>query len=409
MAEDALVRLAEVGLLLPADAQLLAVAEAAGVAEAQVFALRAHGRHVLGRVDERAERRPVEHLLERLLQHVAHAVSGLDEEIARVDVTVPLDGDQVRAVLAVLAALRRQAEELVQPVVDRADVERGVVVLDPGVEQAEHEVAVLLGAHGVLAHRLGSAGRTGRSGRLRAGDELRVVQVVLDKELEDAARVGQVGLADDDQHVELHVVALQQVDGPHGALVDGLAAHRAAHGVDVRRAVHADADQEVLLGQELRPVLVEQHAVGLQAVAPAVAGAGLLALDLDGAAEEVEAHQGRLAALPADLDLARLQGAVLLADGGEYFGGDARAGLVGVEVVDRAVVAVVASHVAVMACGLDQDAQIGFSHRPRARRSRDGKPGTLIIAGRKRRVTRKAREQHSVLARTPWPWWTRWT
>ena len=56
--------------------------------------------------------------------------------------------------------------------------------------------------------------------------------------------------------------------------------------------------------EELAPLVVEQRAVGLDRVLELLARAPVPLGQLDGAAEEVEAHQRGLAALPGDGDLA---------------------------------------------------------------------------------------------------------
>ena len=64
--------------------------------------------------------------------------------------------------------------------------------------------------------------------------------------------------------------------------------------------------RNLLLGEELAPLVVQQRAVGLEGVGDRLAVAGELLLELDGLAEELLARQQRLAALPAELGLHRL-------------------------------------------------------------------------------------------------------
>ena len=87
--------------------------------------------------------------------------------------------------------------------------------------------------------------------------------------------------------------------------VDGVERRRAALGdpvlvVDLLRAVDGQAHEEAVLLQEARPVLVEQRAVGLQVVLDPLSGLRVLPLQRHDLAEEVEAEQRGLAALPRE-------------------------------------------------------------------------------------------------------------
>ena len=70
------------------------------------------------------------------------------------------------------------------------------------------------------------------------------------------------------------------------------------------RPVDRDPDEEVVLLEELRPLLVEQRGVRLDRVLGLLARACRYRVgELDRAAEELDAHQRRLAALPGDRHL----------------------------------------------------------------------------------------------------------
>ena len=69
------------------------------------------------------------------------------------------------------------------------------------------------------------------------------------------------------------------------------------------RSVDADPDEELVLGEQLAPLVGEQRAVGLDGVLHGLVGPAVLLDEGQGAAEEVDAHQRRLAALPRDRDL----------------------------------------------------------------------------------------------------------
>ena len=85
---------------------------------------------------------------------------------------------------------------------------------------------------------------------------------------------------------------MHPVEGGLAALVDPV---RVVH---LPRAVDRDADQEVVLLQERAPLVVQQGAVGLDRVEDPLARPRVLVFQLDGPAEKVQAHHGRLAALP---------------------------------------------------------------------------------------------------------------
>ena len=68
--------------------------------------------------------------------------------------------------------------------------------------------------------------------------------------------------------------------------------------VEVRWAVDADAHQELVAGQQLAPFVGQQRPVGLDRVLQVLSRSADRLGRLDGPAKEVDAHQGRLAALP---------------------------------------------------------------------------------------------------------------
>ena len=88
------------------------------------------------------------------------------------------------------------------------------------------------------------------------------------------------------------------VERSGAALVDAVGV------VQFARAVEAQPDEVVVLLEELAPLVVQQRSVRLHGVLERHAGLLVLFLDSDGAPEEVDAHDGRLATLPSDGDLA---------------------------------------------------------------------------------------------------------
>ena len=101
------------------------------------------------------------------------------------------------------------------------------------------------------------------------------------------------------QGVERHAEALQQLGGGDHRVEGGFAA--LAHPepvVQVARAVDAESHQETVFLEKPRPVLVQQHPVGLQVVLDPLAGLGVLFLERHHLAEEVQPAQHRFPALP---------------------------------------------------------------------------------------------------------------
>ena len=87
------------------------------------------------------------------------------------------------------------------------------------------------------------------------------------------------------------------VEGSLPSLVDAVGV------VQRPRTVDRDPDEDVVLLEERRPLLVEEGAVGLDRVDGALAGPEVTVRQLDRTTEEVDAHEGRLAALPGDRHL----------------------------------------------------------------------------------------------------------
>ena len=79
-------------------------------------------------------------------------------------------------------------------------------------------------------------------------------------------------------------------------------------------AVDAQADQKIVFLEEGAPVIVEQDAVGLKGVLHDLPGPAVLLDEFDGAPEEFELHQRRLAALPRHGHLGRAVRLQQLAD-----------------------------------------------------------------------------------------------
>ena len=108
----------------------------------------------------------------------------------------------------------------------------------------------------------------------------------------DVAPVVLVGGVDGAQDVEVDLVLAEMTPAVHHPVERALAAPVDAIGVvQFPRAVHAQADEEVVLLEERAPVVVDQQAVGLEGVLHGLAGPAVSLDQLDRAAKEVELHQ----------------------------------------------------------------------------------------------------------------------
>ncbi len=159
----------------------------------------------------------------------------------------------------------------------------------------------------VLAHAppLVGDGQGLGAGPFDDGDELHPLraQVVAEEPI-DVASVALVGRVDRAQDVELHPVAAQQPPPVHHLVPGALRPPVDTVGVvQLLGAVDAEADEEVVLGEELAPLVVEQDAVGLERVLHHLVGPAVLLDQLDRLAKELDAHQGRFATLPGDGDV----------------------------------------------------------------------------------------------------------
>ena len=279
-----------------------------------------------------------------------------------------LQGRAAAAGLSVDAQPRGSPHRVGQRDVEHLHVHRAHVASDPLLEDVHQEAAVLLTADGaagdqvalLLVERAGLVAVTPaglgdleqlRRGPLDDGDELDEVGLdLVAEEAVDLLAAVTIDGVDRAQDVELGPGLLQQASRSHDLGVRALAALVHALGVvDVLGPVHGEPEQEVVLGEEGRPLLVELGAVGLQRVLDDLAGLAVLLHQPHRLAVEVEAHERGLTALPgdghalgavaldelADVLLLRLIGHAELAARVERFLGEEEA-VGAVEVADRA-------------------------------------------------------------------------
>ena len=107
------------------------------------------------------------------------------------------------------------------------------------------------------------------------------------------------------QNVDVHPAPAQGfptahdlIEAPGTALIDAVSV------VHFLWAVYAETDEKVVLLEERAPFIVQEGAVGLYRVKDFLRRLSVFFEVSDGAPEEIEAHEGRLAALPCDVDFA---------------------------------------------------------------------------------------------------------
>ena len=155
-------------------------------------------------------------------------------------------------------------------------------------------------AAGPVAPSLVGGGEGLLGGALDDGDELDPLgrELVAEEaiDLPAALLVGGVDRAED---VEGNVMGAQVAPALHHPVERALAAPVEPVGVvQLARPVHAQAHQEIVLLEEGAPVVVEQDPVGLEGLLNHLPRPAVLLDQLDGAGEEGEPHQRRLAPLP---------------------------------------------------------------------------------------------------------------
>ena len=229
-----------------------------------------------------------------------------------------LHREREAARLAVHAHARLLAGEVRQRRVEHLDVDLGDVSPDPFLEDVDQEPAVAVRRHRATADQIAGldverpiAPRRPRHlpvlpsllHPLDHWDELHEPSAALIAQepvhLATAVLVGRVHRG---QHVELDARSAKLSEPAHHLIEAAASAFCDAECVvDLAGAVDRDANQEVVLAQERRPLAVELGAIGLDRVRRPLTRLQVMIDKLNRAAEEVESHQRRLAALPRDL------------------------------------------------------------------------------------------------------------
>ncbi len=352
------------------------------------------------------------------LVDVAELVPRLHEVVAGVQVAVRLERGAVAAGRGVDAEkvppqppLERHVEQLHE---DPAHVPP-----NPLLEDVDQEAAVLLPAHRALRHQAARLGveeplpprpvapaLVGQRDRLFRRplddrDELHPLRAELvAQEAVDGPPVRLVGRVHRAQDVEVDPVPAQGPPALHDA-VEGAppAAVDPVGVVHLAGAVDAQADEERVLLEEGAPLVVEQESVRLEGVLHALPGTPVLLDERHRVAEELDAHQRRLAALPGHGDLGRAVGLEQLAEVLLERGRGHAALLAGVESLLGQEEAVGAVDVAGGPARLGQQVEARGGHVPRQRGA-----GSDRLSRRNRRAHR-GKALGTVIATPPCgPW-----
>ena len=112
--------------------------------------------------------------------------------------------------------------------------------------------------------------------------------------------------------VELYAVGFASFDGFHYAVECAFAGVVEAVVVVVFFwAVNADADEEIIFGEELTPFVVEEYSVGLETVCDSLARLSVFLFEFYHFFVVVEAHEGWFSALESDVADGEAEGDVV--------------------------------------------------------------------------------------------------
>lgn len=250
----------------------------------------------------------IHHFGDGLVVEVAQSVLGIDEVVARVDVSVELHHPRVAALFGQRAEARCLSHPVGQGGVEDLDEVFAHIVPHPLIEDGAEEATPLLGRDGevgqscrIALHAGGEGEPVGAlHGALHNGGELDVVATDAFEEVVEVEGVVGVEVIDHRQRIPFHTVLVEQVDAPHHLAEGGAATGRAAiFVVKLLRAVDGDAHEEVVFLEEAAPLVGEQRGVGLNTVVDGAA-AGVGALEFQGTLIEGDGAHERFAAVPSE-------------------------------------------------------------------------------------------------------------
>ena len=257
--------------------------------------------------------------------HVAKAQALLYEKIAREYVPVVFHHEVLAAVGAEGADRAHAVHQQGQHRVEQPDGDATAIGGVPTIEKATQELAPGFRRD---RERQEPAPLVG----LHAGNVLVVEPTVLAEVVIHRRRLTHIRRTDQDQEVELGVPGFKTPDASQDVRVGPPPVCRlSVPVVQPSRTIQTDPGQEAVLGQQRRQVIGDQRRIGLEPVRHARPAAAKALLVLHRAAEEVDAQERGLAALPAELIGGLRRGHVTADHGRQNLIGHAVPGRLGVE------------------------------------------------------------------------------
>ena len=253
------------------------------------------------------------HVVERALQDVADAILGKHIAVATIQVAILLNHTTMATYGFVYTQSGWAVGQVANGCLDYLHILAPHIATAPLVENGTEELAVGFGLNGEgrQVARLMAIDAWGQSHILSAiilrqtfyhWQKLHVVAESSQKLIHLGSMRG-VGGIHGGEGIKLYAVFQQQVEPMHGATEGALApCILAIDVVQMLGTVDADADTELMIAEELAPVVGEQRAVGLQRVQH-VAVLAILLLQCHGALKEGDAAHGWLATMPGKLYL----------------------------------------------------------------------------------------------------------
>jgi len=260
-----------------------------------------------------------DHLQHVLLPDVAQQVIRLDEVVTGIQVAIVLECQAVTASLIENTHARRtHPHPVAGGRLEGLHKHFAHVILDPLIEDLDQEAAKLLWTHRAVGDCVAYI--------------VDVVAIRVDA-LDDRDELDPAGadfitqeliylpgmVAGDpvygDQDVVLHLVLLQQPQSTHNLIKGALVTLVDAVGiVEALGPIQAEANQEIVLLEELAPLIVQEGAVGLHGVFEGHSRFAVFLLVFDRLAEKIYPHKGWFAALPGHRDLGAAVGLDQLLD-----------------------------------------------------------------------------------------------
>src|SRR5215469_1431605 len=255
---------------------------------------------------------------------ISELVPRLDKVIARIDIPVVFQRWTVSA-RGSMNAQKMTAKIGLEGYVEKLDEHFPHIMTYPLFEDIDQKASILLTADGTLRYQVAGLGveqplATGLltpalvrnvncfgGGALDHRDELQPLCChLLAEETINRAAIFLVRSVHRAQNVEVDAVFSEVSPALHDTVKrPALAAIKAVLVVQLARSIDTQPDQEIILFEELAPLVIEKDAICLKGVLHGLVWPSILLHELNGLAKELDFHQGRLATLPGHGDVGR--------------------------------------------------------------------------------------------------------